>query len=190
MSQQPILVLASLTLLAACSPSGQVHDSDPGSHVWDTGEAPLVEDLDDATDHIPELSINEFMAYDSPDPDWIELYNDSDELMDLSGSVLSSEDDDPQDPWVFPKGVTLESKGFLLIYCDNGVNEGDGELHASFALERHDGIIYWHDAQGERISAISYAYQNTGISAARSPDGGGIWFFDDSPTPGASNVAD
>ena len=143
MPPQPILVLISLAMLAAGNPSGQVSDSDPGPRLWDTGEEPLVEDLDDAPDDIPTLSINEFIAYDLSNSDWIELYNDSDEEQDLSGSVLSSEDDDPQVPWVFPEGVTLESKGFLLIYCDNGAGEGDGALHASFALERHDGIIYW-----------------------------------------------
>ena len=71
--------------------------------------------------------INEFMAtnvatyadlFDYDDfSDWIELYNDSDQAVDISGYFLS---DDPDNPyrWQLPEETQIAAKSFLLIWAD------------------------------------------------------------------------
>ena len=57
--------------------------------------------------------------------DWIELYNQSGQAVDLSGYGLS---DNPGNPakWVFPDGITLESGEYLVVYA-SGLNQAEGQ---------------------------------------------------------------
>ena len=72
------------------------------------------------------LIINEFLASNDvccPDPsgdydDWVELYNDSDEAIDLGGMYFTDTigDDDPyQIPDTDPSLTTVQPKGYILI---------------------------------------------------------------------------
>ncbi len=76
---------------------------------------------------LPAIVINEVMAINTrayPDitdfedyPDWIELKNNTDSLVNLAGYFLS---DDTSDPfkWPIPSGATIPANGFLLIMAD------------------------------------------------------------------------
>ena len=156
----------------------------------DTGDAPTVEDEDTPAWDSMAVFVNEFMAYDPPNSDWIEIYNGSDELVSMTGATLSCDDANEQDPFVFPLDVDVEPGGFLVVICDQGEGEGDGALHAPFRIERHDGTIHLRDQEGVSINSVSYAYQAQGISAARIPDGAATWDFVYDPTPGESNVVE
>ena len=48
--------------------------------------------------------------------DWIELFNDGNEAVDLSGYGLSDKKSEPL-LWTFPAGTTLKAGGYILVYC-------------------------------------------------------------------------
>lgn len=69
-----------------------------------------------------ELVINEFMAssettvadQDEEYDDWIELYNNGSERIDLEGYYLSDDATDLRQ-WAFPSGTTRDANGYLKI---------------------------------------------------------------------------
>ncbi len=86
------------------------------------------------------VRINEILASNQnavTDPqgendDYIELFNDSDQSVDLSGAYLSDNPDNPR-KWAFPEGTTIGARGFLLIWADEDSTESPG-LHTNFRL--------------------------------------------------------
>ncbi|MCF7918560.1 MAG: CotH kinase family protein [Candidatus Cloacimonetes bacterium] len=124
------------------------------------------------------IAINEFMAdndnivadeageYD----DWLELYNWSDESLDLSGYFLS---DDPTslDKWEIPAGVEIAAGGFLCFWADE--DQEQGELHTNFKLSASGETIILTDPAGNVIDEITFDEQETDISFGRYPDGTG-----------------
>ncbi|MFC1762112.1 lamin tail domain-containing protein [Planctomycetota bacterium] len=56
--------------------------------------------------------------------DWIELYNDHSESVDLSGYYLTDDLDDPV-KWEIPAGTTIAPYGYLIIWAD-GYDSGIG----------------------------------------------------------------
>ncbi|SFL13013.1 Fn3 associated [Lachnospiraceae bacterium KH1T2] len=65
-------------------------------------------------------------------PDWIELYNTSNEDVDLSGWYLSNAQK-KLDKWRFPDGTTISANGFLVVYAD-GTEEQKEDPDAGFSL--------------------------------------------------------
>jgi hypothetical protein len=121
--------------------------------------------------------INEFMALAAGDEDWIELYNTTDEAIDLSGFYVS---DDPHDRtrYRLPEGTWIDENDFLVITeseCGFGLNSGEETL----LLTAPDGQIVW--------SRYHYSEQRPGISRGRSPDGGEEWSSYRSGSPGDPN---
>ena len=53
---------------------------------------------------------------DGDHPDWIELYNGTGRVVDLSNYALS---DDPNDrvQWRFPKGVSMQPGEYLVVFA-------------------------------------------------------------------------
>jgi hypothetical protein len=144
------------------------------------------------------LYINEFMASNSTTiadengdfDDWIEIYNDSDEAIDLAGYYLSDDEATP-DKWAFPTdnpaATTIPSKGFLLIWADD--EETQGPLHTNFKLSSGGESVILTDKNGStELDAITYPAQTTDVSYGRSPDGGDSWQTFTNPTPGTSNT--
>ena len=123
--------------------------------------------------------INEFMASNdmtAADPDgefedWIELFNNSAETVDLSGAFLSDDGEDLT-LFTFPEGTTIASGDFLIVWADGDL-EQDG-LHADFKLSSSGESVILTDADGVTIvDAIDYPEQTTDISYARIPNGTG-----------------
>ncbi|MEM7232857.1 MAG: lamin tail domain-containing protein [Planctomycetota bacterium] len=90
-----------------------------------------------------QITISEFMSSNRATvddgsrtyPDWIELYNRSDETVDLEGWGLSDTFDEPM-KWVFP-AVSMAPGEFLLIFASGQDRREPGEqLHTSFRLNR------------------------------------------------------
>lgn len=148
----------------------------------------------------PRLFINEFMASNGETiadrfgdySDWIEIYNDEDEPVDMSGMYLT---DDLTRPgmWRFPDGVTIPAKGFILVWADNNPERTTGEhLHADFALSiSGEEIGLYDNDENERqpIDTFVFSQQIRDVSMGRIPDGTGDFQFLDIATPGFSNEA-
>ena len=84
-------------------------------------------------------------------PDWVEIFNAGDDLVDLSGMYLT-DDDENLEEWQFPDGVSLPGGGYLVVFASNkdAVLAG-GELHTSFALGADGEFLALVDKDGTTI---------------------------------------
>jgi hypothetical protein len=119
-------------------------------------------------------------------PDWIELYNGSNDTVKLGGMYLTDDLSSPK-VWEFPKNATIAVGGFLVIWMD-GARLDDGELHASFALNANAASIGLFDSDGETlIDSVTLSKQLRDVSYGRIPDGGSSWQYLTHATPDAPN---
>jgi len=128
-----------------------------------------------------DLVINEFMASNNEDSgivdpngqseDWIELYNNSDVIIDLTHFYLS----DNTDPfkWQFPIGTTINPDEYLIIWGDK--DEMELGLHANFKISKQGGIITLTHEDRTLIDEVVYEEQTTNLSYARIPNGLGYF---------------
>lgn len=142
----------------------------------------------------PPLFINEFMADNQstiPDEngeleDWIEIYNNSDQHLNLAGKYLSDDLTNPRQ-WQFPD-ISIEPHGYLLIWAD--ANQEQGLLHTNFKLGRTGEQIGIFDSDllgNAPIDTITFEVQYADTSYGRYPDGSDDWDFMP-PTPAQSNA--
>jgi len=138
--------------------------------------------------------INEFLAKNDKtiaDPageydDWLELYNPGSVDINLAGMYLS-DDAENLTRWQFPgDSVILEAGAYLLIWCDNDLDQQGWHTNFKFksegefvALSAGDGVTV--------IDSITFGVQTADISFGRSPDGAAHWETMQ-PTPAASNA--
>jgi hypothetical protein len=118
--------------------------------------------------------------------DWIELYNPSDELVDLSGFGLSDDSAEPR-KHVFEEGTQLQPGAFLLIWADD--DESQGPLHTTFKLSADGEEVVLIDVDGALVDRIAFGPQLADVSEGRTPDGADRWGRLLTPTPGAANAA-
>jgi hypothetical protein len=149
------------------------------------------------TDSVPpqpgRIYINEFMASNDTtiaDPDfgdysdWIELYNDGDLDIDISGYYLTDDLTDTT-KWQVPEGVIVPAHGFLLIWADDEDTLGQAP-HTNFKLSSGGEQIGLFDPEGTIVDSITFGEQQTDVSYGRYPDGSDNWTFM-TPTPGEPN---
>ena len=137
------------------------------------------------------VCINEFLASNSTtiaDPnyhkysDWIEIYNNEDTLVDLSGYYLTDDLNDSH-KWLIPDGTNIRA-GWRLIFWADDQDEG---RHTNFKLSKNGEAVGLFAPDGSVIDTISFPPQFTDISFGRYPDGGSDWYFQEPPTPGTIN---
>ena len=125
-----------------------------------------------------DVVINEFMAsndvtasdQDGDFDDWIELYNNTNASIDLSGYSLSDDGTDLTQ-WSFPAGTVIEANAYLIIWADE--DDDQEGLHASFKLSASGETIYLVNTIGEIEDEITYEEQTTDVSYGRFPNGTG-----------------
>jgi hypothetical protein len=144
------------------------------------------------------LIINEFLASndsccpdDSKDyDDWVELYNDTSDPIDIGGMYFTDtpDDDNPyQIPNTDPTITTIPSKGYLIIWCDD--DQEQGVLHVSKKLKAKGESVILIDSDGITVvDSVTYESQTTDISMGRNIDNMDEWIFYNSSTPGAANL--
>jgi hypothetical protein len=139
------------------------------------------------------ITINELMASNagvvmSPATNfdsWIELYNPSEQEINLSGMYLSN---DPTMPtlWQMPQDIgTIPAKGFKVVWL------GSNDIlnnQAPFKLDCDGGTICLSDKNGQLITSVDYPKAMSRTAWARTSDGGNTWGWTDAPTPGATNA--
>jgi len=147
-----------------------------------------------------QLVINEWMADNTlvlADPadghyeDWFELYNPTDDLMDLGGASLT-DTLSSTNKYVIPPGFTVPARGHRLVWADGETNQNNlavrPDLHAGFSLSKSGEAIGLYDAGGTLVDAVVFGAQAVNISEGRFPDGTGPVIVMPSATPGAANV--
>ncbi|MGB1204171.1 MAG: CotH kinase family protein [Chitinophagales bacterium] len=144
------------------------------------------------------LSINELMASNSNTvadqagdyDDWIELYNLTDENIDLSGYFLTDGTYNVT-KWEFPLGTTIAANDYLIVWTDeNGSQEG---LHANFKLNKAGERLRLVTPSLELMDEIVFTEQQSDIALARVPNGTGEFVmqeatFAENNAPFAANV--
>lgn len=111
--------------------------------------------------------------------DWIELYNNADEMVDLSGYFLT-DDSTKLAKWTFPEGTMIEPNGYLIVWADgNDSNENGLGLHASFKLSKNGETLYLLDNNAHIIEEIVFGEQETDKGYARVPNGTGDFVIQD-----------
>ncbi len=177
-----------------------VSESDPPQGIplgvpstWDTLSIRLSLLSQDALRH---LVINELMADNQQTvadeygeyEDWVELYNGSDQPINLDGMYLS---DDRREPDKWPiRDAEIPPGGYLLFWLDS--DEPQGIRHAGFRLSASGegiGIFDTDENQNAMIDWISFGMQKTDVSYGRYPDGEPSLECFIQPTPGAPNVS-
>ena len=118
--------------------------------------------------------------------DWVELYNDGDAAVDLSGArMIDSKTKGFADATALPPGTSIPAKGFLIVFFNHdgaGTPVIDKGLGASEALTLFgsDGIqldqVDWKDGEAPE-----------GKSWGRSPDGASVFRTFDKASPNAKN---
>lgn len=145
---------------------------------------------------LPKIYINEVMAKNDTTiqdeagdyDDWVEIYNDEDFAIDLSGTYISDYAGDPR-KWQFPAGTTIQAKGHLIVWCDE--DPGDGPLHTNFKLSGDgEGVYLWHtDAQfNKKIDSVLFPAATDDVSYGRFPNGLNSFQEFNNPTPGSPNL--
>ena len=137
--------------------------------------------------------INELMASNMtsvPDQndqydDWAELYNGSQDAIDLSGWYLS---DDLQNvtKYQFPPGVVINPGGYLTIWVDSDPNQPG--LHTPFKLSAGGEALILSRPDLTVVDQVVFGVQTTDVAYGRCPNGWGPFTFL-SHTFGADNTS-
>lgn len=139
-----------------------------------------------------QVYINEWMSSNSStiaDPDfdetgdWVEIFNDLNDTLDLSGYFLTDDFGEPA-KWRFPQNTKIAPNGFLLVWADGA----DTGLHTNFKLTKDGEEIGFFNTDTLLLDSVIYSFQNTDISMGRMTDGAADLFFFVEPTPGNSNT--
>ena len=138
------------------------------------------------------LVINEILAdnniaheHEGTYPDYIELWNDSDSPRDISGMVISQEND-ISTGWQFPDQTIIKADGYVIVYANDA--DGTSGFHSGFGLDRNGESVYLFESikrGGELLDNIDFGNQLTDRSVGRAGREEGFSLM--LPTPGNKN---
>ncbi len=140
------------------------------------------------------LFINEIMASNNvtiADPagdydDWLEIYNASNNSIDLSGMCLTDKENELA-RWTFPQGTNIHAGDYLLVWCDKDHDIDQEGLHTNFKLSAAGEFLALVDKDLSIIDKLYFPPIATDVSYGRQEDGHHKWVYFEKPTPGASN---
>ncbi len=146
-----------------------------------------------SVDDAAQVEINEVMTSNKgavPDetgdfPDWVEIYNNTDASLDISGYGLT-DDLISAAKWTFPEGSVIEPRGYLVVFCSGDTTRG--KMHAPFKLSASDEVIL-STVSGKVVDSITLKPVSSGYSLGRSADDGTTW-KEMLPSPGYPNTDD
>lgn len=188
MSKLAVYLVCALWLQSAC---GQ-----PPPEVTDAGSSPDARSLDRDPLH-GKLVLNELFAAPGSQDDWVELYNKSEEPIDLTGVTVTVSPlaISHETTVAVPTGVMLDADRFLLIDKDLSTPANGEELSCArpFQLPDNGFELRLIGASGAAldtliIDAERAAALRPGISLGHSPDGEGEFELQTRPTPENHNA--
>ena len=143
-----------------------------------------------------EVRINEVMAQNGTYVnghayDWIELYNDGQKSVDLSGWHLSDKPSRP-DKWTFPAGAKIAGGGYVLVYCtgDSSLSPGKNKtFYADFKISASGETLVLTDSAGSEADRLELPKQYGCVSYGRALSSGAQGYLAEA-TPGKKNSAE
>lgn len=142
------------------------------------------------------VSINEWMADNTRTlfnpiggqaDDWFELYNRGDTPANLAGFYLTDALNDPFQ-FLIPPGYVIPPHGFLIVWADNQLPTGSGDLHVNFKLSKTASSIGLYGVDGIPVDYVTFGAQATDISQGRFPDAAAGIIALNLPSPGTNNI--
>jgi len=138
------------------------------------------------------IYINEVMASnsivlqdeDNEYSDWIELYNPTPDIINLSGFAISDDSAEPR-KWVFPN-IDIQPYNYLIVFASDK-NKTTGELHTNFKISAAGEEIILTDAGEQIVDQLEPTPIPANISLGRSIDDPSQWLFYSDATPGSIN---
>ena len=118
--------------------------------------------------------------------DWFELYNPTEQSVDLMGMYVS---DDLSNPKKWRLGnLAIPAKGFLLLWADDDAEQGADHVGFKLSGDGEELGLFDTDAnQNMPIDTLHFGPQIDDISYGRTQDGADAWIFYNDPTPGRGN---
>lgn len=145
----------------------------------DSGEGGTAIDVEADTD----LVINEIVAKDPSDPDWIELYASGDVSVSLSDYSLIDDSEDAEKASL--PDVTLAPGEFFVVLATDEAPD-DGSAYVPFKLGADDAVYLYKGESAVSVLDWDDGDAPEGYSYGRLPDGYGD-AITLAPTPGAAN---
>lgn len=129
------------------------------------------------------LKINEIYSRGIPsDPDWIEIYNPTDQEIELVGwkiyDVGGQSGTKPKK--AFPDGAVIPAKGFYVIVTDDGTA-------SAFGLSSNGETVWLENPDGVVVDEVNFPALAENQSYGRKPDGSDNFFIFIEITRGSSN---
>lgn len=123
--------------------------------------------------------------------DWVELFNTTDEDIDVEGMYLT-DNIDQLTKCKITKGNThantvIPAHGYLLVWCDK-LETTNQELHASFKIDGDGGCLALTAADRSWTDYLKYGAHDGNSTVGRYPDGGQTVYTFDLPTIASANV--
>ncbi len=124
--------------------------------------------------------------------DWIELYNTTDQPIDVAGMFLSDNLQKPQKyqisniPSLEGGGTVIQPHGYLIVWCDK--LEALSEQHASFKLAASGGDVLLTAADESWTDRLTYTAMNGDQTVGRYPDGQADIMLMNIPTIAKANI--
>lgn len=176
--------------IGGVEPDASQEDTSTGDAGTDSGTSDVTNDSgtdiaedssDDAGTVSSTLVLNELVAQASEGgADWIEIYNSGPAAVSLDGYLL--EDSDPANRVVLPAGLSVPSRGYLVLTQDVEFDFGLGRTDALFLMAPDETPVdstSWMEPSAD-----------AGLSWGRLPNGTGAFMSLRSPTPGEMNRDD
>ncbi len=159
------------------------------------GGSPGFDDSGDVVE-LGAIVINELMSDGQKgQPDWIELYNTTDEAINIGGWFVSDDVDDLV-KYEIAEGTVIGPDGYLMLYEDEHFgNASDPGCHVPFALSRNGETVYLHSGSDGVLTGYSvqesFGPAEEGVSFGRYTKSTGASNFVamSEPTPGRANAA-
>ena len=126
----------------------------------------------------PAVVINEiFSRGTTSDPDWIELFNSSDNAVDISGYKIydSGGQSGSKAKMTVPAGTTIVSKGYYVIVVDDAASANP--TGSNFGLSSAGEEVWLESSAGYVIDDVIFPDMTASstISYGRKPDGSSTW---------------
>ena len=115
--------------------------------------------------------------------DWIELYNKTNQVLELSNIYLSNTYSNLS-KWKFPIHTTINPNSYLMIWADD--DSSQQILHTNFNLSKVVDTLYLTKANAI-LDSVSFSNQLSDISYGRYPNGSGSFVVMNTTYNGENN---
>lgn len=133
---------------------------------------------------IQSSNIDQFMDPSWNYGGWIEMYNPTENFIDMTGCWVSDDPNHPKKARI-ERACAIAPKGQTVLWFDNHDQYTRSQINMK--LNADGGSIYLSDENGKLITSLTYPEAISRCSFARTTDGGELWGWSAYPTPAATN---